>query len=500
MSAAPDLEPSAEDVVRIKVADALLSFSRFARRCKIITRRGYEPFTPWPHQERLMATFEAGESVVILKARQLGISWLIVVYVLWLAMSRPHQTIILLSQGQLEADKLLEKCFHVWTSLPWWLRRASPLLKHTTSNPASMRFVNGSEVIALPSTEKAGRSFTAHLIVADEAAFHQYAEANYAAYKPTLDGGGQLIMCSTANGPAGLFHDLFEDARNGRNTLRWVFIPWWARPDRQTQDVDGNYTGEPSPVWLERERSDHRGTVQKFRAEYPSSPGEAFRTVTGLVYGMDDDGVLIFNGDAYPHGNVRPDPFDWFEAKWRYAGIDWGGGDPTAMGFYGLHNGRMHKFFEHHWSRAITIEEAHAALLEHAMLLPDGSPDVRTYDVIPCGVEEKTTIRTLASYGWAAEPARVAREEGFGYTKYVLKKRLLTFHPELEYTLREFDSYYWRQARDQRSKVEYDTSTPQDHHADHMDEMRYVVFEWQISELSRTEGDAFKTVRLGGRV
>jgi len=89
--------------------------------------------------------------------------------------------------------------------------------------------------VALPSTEDAGRSETASVVIQDEADFHEYHAQNYAAVKPTVDAGGQMIMGSTSNKRemSSLFKEIYRSAPdNGWNKL---FVPWHARPGRTDQ-------------------------------------------------------------------------------------------------------------------------------------------------------------------------------------------------------------------------------------------------------------------------
>lgn len=452
---------------------AAASFTYFLTFLKLqdVRAGGLSTFVPWPHQVDLAEIFERGESVIILKARQLGVSWIIAAYVLWHAMYRPYSVIILISKSQLDANELLEKVDRFYQHLPDWLK--VPQTAYTKSSPAEMQFSSGSRIYAMPSTENAGRSFTATLVVVDEAAFHPFDQENYAAYKPTLDGGGQLIMCSTANGPNGLFHDLWQNS-----SFLKRFIPWWARPSRQ-KHIDGEPTGDPSPDWLERERADFQGLPAQFRAEYPSSPGEAFTSSTGLVFGMDDDGVLIFSPEPWPKGNLSPDPCRWQDCKWHYAGVDWGGGDPTAVDLIGVTStGRAHKFRSLHKTGPVSPDDISAFL--------DANCPPLGFDSIECGADEPSAIAGLVQAGWPARAAVTDRKEGFGVYAWFLKSRRFTENPETcPESVAEYHSYFWKPGTDPNTKEKFATRTPADHHADHKDATRYVLMRILRDEASR---------------
>lgn len=464
-----------------------LSFTFFLNFLKLqdVRTGGVTKFRPWQHQAELAELFETGQSVIILKARQLGVSWIIAAYVLWKAMYQPYAVILLISKtGKPDALELMEKVDDWYRYLPEWLRTRQT--KYTKDLPSYMEFANGAKIIALGSTEDAGRSFTGSLVVVDEAAFHPYAETNYAAYKPTLTGEhpGQLIMCSTANGPIGLFHDLWQDS-----TLTKRFYPWWAAPYRQTKNEHG-YTGEPSMEWLERERADFKGLPSLFRAEYPANAAEAFTSSTGLVFGMDDDGVLIFSPELHPKGNLSPDPCRWEDCKWHYAGIDWGGseGNPTAVDLIGVtSSGRVHKFLSFHQSSA-GADEIDTFLNEHCP--PNG------FDSIECGADESVSIQTLRNAGWPAKAADTDRLEGLGTYKYFLKSRRFTENPETcPESVAEYHSYFNKPATDPTTKQRYATKTPHDHHADHKDATRYVLMRILKDEASR--GSEFSVAYSG---
>src|SRR5436190_21611297 len=53
------------------------------------------PFALWQEQVQCLRTIHAQDLTVILKARQLGFSWLVVCYTLWLMIFRPAATVLL---------------------------------------------------------------------------------------------------------------------------------------------------------------------------------------------------------------------------------------------------------------------------------------------------------------------------------------------------------------------------------------------------------------------
>lgn len=483
----------------IKRRTAEVDFLYFLGRCRLKVRRsrtrpaGFQRFAAWEHQQLIGRHLQAGDSMVILKARQLGVSWVLAAYVLWVALYRPYSLILLLSMDQKTSDELLNKVYTMWDNLPAWLppehkEAVVRLTKHTRSKPGLMEFSNGSMILALPSTEDAGRSFTADLVIADEAPFHAFAEANFGAYEPTLDGDppGQLVLCGTANGPHGLFYDQWQSAVKHASDLVALFVPWWSRPDRQQDkldadgnpilDGDGNRVTEPSERWLARTKGRYQRAMARFRREYPATPGDAFSASMGLVYGMrETDGFLVFNPAMHPNGNIAEDPCRWEDCQWHFGYVDWGGGDPTAAGIIGVtSSGRIHQFAEWHWAdgTAPGTELIGDWFIKNAPR--PNNPD-HGYDSIECGKDEPNSIKALRDAGLPAVSADADRTEGISLMTGMLEQRRFTFNPKCENAIAEFDAYYWDEKTDQRTGTKSNTKTPSWTHGDHKDGERYVV-------------------------
>jgi hypothetical protein len=136
--------------------------------------------------------------------------------------------------------------------------------------------VASSSIKAFPSTEDAGRSEAASDVLCDEWAYHPFAEANFGAYKPTIDAGGKLIGVSTANGMENFFHKTWVGAKQSARDNGWtpehpvgingfvpLFLPWHLRPDRNSD-------------WYTRQTNEYADTPHLLAQEYPASDIDAF--------------------------------------------------------------------------------------------------------------------------------------------------------------------------------------------------------------------------------
>ncbi len=228
------------------------------------TRGAWIPFTLWPAQRESLATLEQHNQVVVLKARQLGLSWLCLGFALWQMLFRPAASVLLFSRRDEEAKYLLgnERIRGMFTRLPDWLRNGvTPL----TQGAHEWTLSNGSSARAFPTT--GGRSYTASLAIVDEADYADDLDGLLNAVKPTVDAGGKLILLSTADKskPLSPYKRIYRAAVQGDNGYAPVFLPWNARPDRDA-------------AWYQAQRRDviaRTGSTDDLEQEYPASDVEA---------------------------------------------------------------------------------------------------------------------------------------------------------------------------------------------------------------------------------
>ena len=220
------------------------------------------PFRLWPAQFQALDTIAARRLTVILKARQLGLTWLVLGYALWLILLRPAVTVLLFSRRDDEAADLLgTRLRGLYERLPAWLRVQS----FAVDNDHEWQLSNGSRVLAFPTT--AGDSYTASLVIVDEADLVPDLDRLMRAVKPTIDGGGRMVLLSRADKtrPQSPFKRIYVGAKQGLTDWTPLFLPWNARPDRD-------------PNWYEAQKVDilHRtGSVDDLQEQYPASDVEA---------------------------------------------------------------------------------------------------------------------------------------------------------------------------------------------------------------------------------
>jgi hypothetical protein len=226
------------------------------------TSREWVPFRLWSAQISTVQSIAAHRLIVILKARQLGLTWLVLGFALWLILFHPAATVLLFSRRDDEATDLLgTRLRGMYDRLPEWLK----VREFGVNNDHEWQLSNGSRVLAFPTT--AGDSYTATLAIVDEADLVPDLDRLMRAVKPTIDGGGRMILLSRADKtqPQSPFKRIFAGAK--QRLTEWVplFLPWNARPGRDQ-------------TWYEIQKTDvlHRtGSLDDMHEQYPATDAEA---------------------------------------------------------------------------------------------------------------------------------------------------------------------------------------------------------------------------------
>lgn len=228
---------------------------------------GWIPFHLWPDQIQVLRDLEANKLVVVLKARQLGLTWLCLAFALWLALFHPIAIILLFSRRDDEAKYLLsnERLKGMYKRLPTWLQ--SNIIGDSTKQ---LKLQNGSVFYCFPTT--AGDSYTATLVIVDEADLVPDLGKLLSAVKPTIDAGNRMIMISRSDksNPKSIFKNTYRTAKLGKNKWKAVFLPWFSRLDR-TQE------------WYEEQKRDiisRTGYIDTLYEQYPNTDKEALSSST----------------------------------------------------------------------------------------------------------------------------------------------------------------------------------------------------------------------------
>lgn len=237
--------------------------------CKFFDPQGGGILTPerLNHQELLLQAIRKYGWVIILKPRQVGVTWTTSALSVHDTIFVPGANDLIFSRGEKEAAKTLrERCRFIWANLPPFLQ-----LPLGTDNNETLQFVidkrtdEYSYIRSFPSKPGAGVGETATRVVLDEWSKidpSSYAEQIYIDVAPTVS-KGSLVMMSTAEGAGHFFARTYFDAQKGLNDLTPIFIPY-RQGDMPGRDAE----------WEARERRRYPGFY--FNQNYPTRIADAF--------------------------------------------------------------------------------------------------------------------------------------------------------------------------------------------------------------------------------
>lgn len=258
-----------------------------------------QPFHLWPRQTEALESIHANRLNIILKARQLGITWLTLAYASHALLTSPGHLTIALSRTEDEAKELVRRLGVIYRNMPELVREANadnwtgPTYRATAlSIEITHPGKPASTLKAFASSSGAARSFTANLLLLDEWAFQQFAQEIWLSAYPTINRptGGKVVGLSTIERGT-----LFEELFTGDNGFNKIFLPWHADP-RRTQE------------WYDQTKKDLGDAILQ---EYPATIEEALTIPGGSYFPEFKRHIHVIEGEPTPNSN-------------RYVSMDYG--------------------------------------------------------------------------------------------------------------------------------------------------------------------------------
>lgn len=160
-------------------------------------KKGKMKFPEYPYLKKLVDVLKKERLVVILKSRQMLISWTVTAFVVWDMLFNRNSDNLFISKRKDEAIELLRRAKYIFDNLPEWMK---PEIGVNTKSVFELKEKN-SRIISLPATPDIGRTYSPNRVFADEMAFIPHDREIFSSLQPALDGGGAFIGVSTSNGP-----------------------------------------------------------------------------------------------------------------------------------------------------------------------------------------------------------------------------------------------------------------------------------------------------------
>ncbi|WP_221039185.1 hypothetical protein [Gelria sp. Kuro-4] len=283
---------------------ALQDFEYFAERCVFIRNKLGEvvPLKLNNVQRSIIKEVAAQERagkpvrIIILKARQMGVSTVIQAYILWRMLRGNNVNAVELAHEKEAARAILDINRFAIRNLPGWFRAVKQVKEeYFTKYEISLAGIGSSLTVTSSEGKEPGRSRTIHVAHLSECAFYEDAEkisrALFAAIPKTPN--TVIFIESTGNGPAGLFYNMFTRSwkaqQAGRElAYKALFYPWYVHDEYQMPVPDGVVVECPPELehlHLSKERlywrqwvieNEFEGDDDAFKLEYPATVEEAF--------------------------------------------------------------------------------------------------------------------------------------------------------------------------------------------------------------------------------
>ncbi len=357
------------------------------------------PFKPWKEQEDALKAIERDRLSLFLKARQIGITWVALIYCAYDLIFHPGHTVIALSKTQNDACELVRR-FGILLDNMKALLSGGGITAILKKNEVSLRdrFGKESRFKSFAASPSAARSFTANVLLIDEWAFQEYDREIWASAYPTINRptGGKVIGISTIKRGS-----LFEELWCSENGFSKHFLSVFADPRR-------------TPEWYEATKRDIGDRILQ---EYPRTAEEALADVGGRFFHEFDPTLHVIEPFKIPK--------DWAV----YAAMDYGL-DMLAHYKIAVDNEKNCYVFHEIYKSGLVVSDASELIhkadgyngeswkLPKARLAP---PDLFARELTSgksqaVGFEEKGLRLTKSSNN---------RETGWLYLKELLKTRLL---------------------------------------------------------------------------
>lgn len=243
--------------------------------------------------------------IIILKARQLGMSTFTECFGVTRCVLEPNQSMIIITHEEKASQNLYSMTHHCYENFPSWLTQEAQTIR---DNQNIMELTNGSKIqtmVASPNSSGTGRGQTISIAHLSEFAFWGGdSKAILAGLSSAFTKQSVVIIESTANG-CNEFKTMWDNAvadqlAGNDNGYIPLFFPWYTDPEytdpywgfELTKEEESlkkrfNLTNEQLAWRRNKIRSDFSNDVALFNQEYPATPEDAFISSGKCIFDLN---------------------------------------------------------------------------------------------------------------------------------------------------------------------------------------------------------------------
>lgn len=226
----------------------------------------------------------------ILKARQEGISSLILALFAIDFLTVENSSSVVISHETGATQKLLDKVKFYLDSLKTTFPGELPYkLKYNTKNELTNETNGAKFYIGTAGARAFGRGVTIQNLHVSELAFYQDQERIMLGLLQAVPAEGRIFIETTANGVGNFAHSLWKKAKNNDTVFKPHFLPWYlmkeysapihqgfALEDDEKELADKYNLTNEQLNWRRRKIKELNGNIDSFNQEYPLTSEEAF--------------------------------------------------------------------------------------------------------------------------------------------------------------------------------------------------------------------------------
>jgi len=187
-------------------------------------------FDLYDYQKRFLKEIRNNRFSICKFPRQTGKTSCVTGDILHMTQFIPDYKVAVLANKQKTATEILDRIKMAYERLPVWMKQGV-----VEWNKQSIKFENGSKIIASSTSATAVRGDSFNYIMLDEFAFvpNNIADEFFASVYPTISSGqtSKVVIVSTPKG-MNMYYKIWKDALAGRNPYKAIEVKWWEVPGR----------------------------------------------------------------------------------------------------------------------------------------------------------------------------------------------------------------------------------------------------------------------------
>jgi len=243
--------------------------------------------------------------VIILKARQMGLSTAVGGWMYWWVSQHTAQKALVVTHHAESTKALFDLTKRYYDNTPDALK---PSTKYASRRELKFDKLDSGYAVATAGGEGIARGETITVAHLSELAFwpKSSAQANLNGVLQAIPNtkGTAIFVESTANGVSGEFYNLWQGAVRGENGFIPIFLPWFIQSEYrepvpaafertpEEEKLVADYDLDDEQLMFRRRKVANSG-VDLFRQEYPSNADEAFLTTGRPVFNSTQIADLI---------------------------------------------------------------------------------------------------------------------------------------------------------------------------------------------------------------